>query len=51
MNSILKVDNLCFKYNKKRVLTDISFSTHPGEFVSIIGPNGSGKTTLIKIIS
>jgi len=51
MNPILTIDNLSFKYNKKRILKNISFSTHPGEFVSIIGPNGSGKTTLIKIIS
>ena len=51
MSQILFIDNLSFKYHEKTVLKDISFSTDPGEFVSIIGPNGCGKTTLIKIIS
>ncbi|MBU0463311.1 MAG: ABC transporter ATP-binding protein [Proteobacteria bacterium] len=51
MNQILFIDNLSFKYHEKSVLKDISFSTDPGEFISIIGPNGCGKTTLIKIIS
>ena len=51
MNPVLTIDNLSFKYHKKTILKDISFSTHAGEFISIIGPNGSGKTTLIKIIS
>jgi len=51
MNPTLSIDKLSFKYHKKTILKDISFSTQAGEFVSIIGPNGSGKTTLIKIIS
>ena len=51
MSHILTIDNLSFRYHKKTILKDISFSTNPGEFISIIGPNGSGKTTLIKIIS
>ena len=51
MTNILAIDKLSFKYNKKTILKDISFTTDPGEFISIIGPNGSGKTTLIKIIS
>ncbi|WP_457553032.1 ABC transporter ATP-binding protein [Desulfobacula sp.] len=51
MSPLLTIDNLSFRYQKKRILKDISFSAYPGEFISIIGPNGSGKTTLIKIIS
>ena len=51
MNHTLTIENLSFRYNKETILKDISFSTDPGEFISIIGPNGSGKTTLIKIIS
>jgi len=51
MNPVLTIDKVGFRYKQKRILKDISFSTHAGEFVTIIGPNGSGKTTLIKIIS
>ncbi len=33
------------------VLTDVSFSVNPGEFVYLIGKVGSGKTSLIKTLS
>lgn len=33
------------------VLKDISFSVHPGEFVSIMGKSGCGKSTLLYILS
>ena len=32
------------------VLTDISFSLHPGESASVTGPSGSGKSTLLYIL-
>jgi branched-chain amino acid transport system ATP-binding protein len=38
-------------YGAVRVLKDITFSLHQGEFVSLIGANGAGKTTLLKTIS
>ena len=34
-----------------RVLNEISFSLHKGEFVSIIGKSGCGKSTLLYILS
>lgn len=34
-----------------RVLTDISFTIHKGEFVSVTGKSGCGKSTLLYILS
>src|SRR3954454_22980734 len=38
-------------YRQRRVLDDISFDVHRGEFFGIVGRNGSGKSTLLKIMS
>ena len=46
----LRVDNLDFSYNQKKVIRNLSFSIPSGAFLSIIGKNGSGKSTLIKCI-
>ena len=38
-------------YTEQRVLRDINFEVHQGDFFGIVGRNGSGKSTLLKIIS
>lgn len=48
---MLKVENLTCGYEKKAVISDISFRADSGEFIGIIGPNGSGKTTLLRALS
>lgn len=51
-NNVLKVENLYFGYNKKKlVLKNISFDAKEGDILAILGPNGSGKTTLGKLIA
>jgi len=50
VETLIDVRNISFHYGSLRVLKDVTFSIHPGDFLAIIGPNGSGKTTLIKII-
>ena len=51
-NSILKIDNLSFRYahNDHDTLHNISFDVRRGEMLSIVGQNGAGKSTLAKII-
>ena len=47
---ILKVKNLCFKYDKNDILKDVSFKIQNQEIVCLLGKNGVGKTTLLELI-
>lgn len=38
-------------YKEQKVLKDVSFKVHQGEFFGIVGRNGGGKSTLLKLIS
>ena len=38
-------------YERLRVLEDVSFEIHAGEFFGIVGRNGSGKSTILKILA
>ena len=48
--SIIKLEQIGFRYNAHWVLKNISCDVREGEFLGLIGPNGSGKTTLLKVI-
>ena len=48
---MLKVKNVSFSLNGKKILQNIDFSLSAGDFLGIIGPNGAGKTTLLRLIS
>lgn len=51
MNKLV-LKNFSFEYSKnKKVLSDISLSLEPGDFVCLCGPNGSGKSTLLHALS
>lgn len=45
---MLRINNLCFSYGKKKVLEDVSLRVRKGELCGLFGPNGCGKTTLFK---
>lgn len=49
-DSIIKVQNLDYRFEDYLALRKVSFEVEKGDIVAIIGPNGSGKTTLIKNI-
>ncbi|MBE5926743.1 MAG: ABC transporter ATP-binding protein [Lachnospiraceae bacterium] len=49
--SILKIENICFAYDKKQVLKNISYEFEKGHIYSIVGKSGAGKTTLLSVLS
>ena len=47
---ILKLENICFERDNKKILDNINLKIDLGKFIAITGPNGSGKSTLVKMI-
>ncbi len=46
----LQVKNLCFGYDSRPVLKNLSFEAEYGQLLSVLGPNGVGKSTLFRCI-
>lgn len=49
--SNLKLENICFSYNKTKVLSNISYEFESGKIYAIVGKSGAGKTTLLSVLS
>jgi len=44
--------NVSFSYDgSRKVLKNISFESHPGQSIAIVGPTGAGKTTIVNLLS
>lgn len=45
------LDAAAIGYRNTPVLTDVTLTIQPGEFVGLVGPSGAGKTTLLKLFT
>ncbi|SHO57557.1 ABC transporter ATP-binding protein [Vibrio quintilis] len=50
MNAI-EISHISKSFENKTILSDISLTIRPGEFLTLLGPSGCGKTTLLRIIA
>ena len=50
-NIILHVVHMTKNFGDLKVLNDVSFDVHRGEFLCIVGPTGCGKTTFLNCIT
>lgn len=49
--SVLQLDHVSFSYDKKKVLSDLSFTFEQGKMYAVVGQSGAGKTTLLSLLS
>jgi phosphonate transport system ATP-binding protein len=48
---MVKVTDLCKRFNGQEILAGVNLRVKKGEALALIGPSGSGKTTLIRAIN
>jgi len=49
---MLAFDRVSFNYTSgSNILDGLSFTIHPGEFISIVGMSGSGKSTIFRLVT
>lgn len=46
----VQFQNVTFRYEDERVLSDITFGVKPGQTVAIVGPTGAGKSTIVNLL-
>lgn len=48
--ALVKIADAALGYDGKVIVSDVTFSVQPGDYLCIVGENGSGKTTLMKTL-
>lgn len=49
--TVLRVEDLGYRYGKTEVFDGASFALRPGEVAFLTGPNGAGKSTLLRCLA
>lgn len=47
----IEIKGLCFQYESKPLIEDLSLTVAKEEFVSLLGPSGCGKSTILNLLS
>lgn len=48
---MLDVSHLSVQYGTKKIIDDLSFQVHEGQWLMIVGPNGAGKSTALNAVT
>ena len=48
---IIDCKNVKFYFTKERILYNVNWTIHQGDFWAVIGPNGGGKSTLARLLA
>ena len=48
---MLEITNLTLSRGRQPVVSDLSLSLQPGQFLALVGPNGAGKSSLLAAVS
>lgn len=51
MTKVVEVKDICKRYGKSVVLSDVSFQIQKGSICGFVGKNGAGKTTMLRILT
>ncbi|MBR1191768.1 ABC transporter ATP-binding protein [Bradyrhizobium sp. AUGA SZCCT0240] len=48
---MLKFERVGFEYDRRSIMSNVSFAIRPGELVALLGPSGCGKTTILNLVA
>jgi len=50
LNPLINCEDVTLSYEGGAVVSGLSFTVNPGDYLCIVGENGSGKSTLIRAL-